>query len=337
MYKAGSLPPELVAAKPTGLESIDYTRLASSNVNSDLIYPGDLLEITIATGAEERAPTPWQLRLAEDGTVNLPLIGPLQLAGVELNRADQLVRAAGVQRGVYRNPYVSVLLKERRSNRVTVVGAVNEPGVYNLPAIGSDLLAAIVTAGGLAEDASSLVDVRHPPGAGQLRGVQSQNVADGGQVSPVSFNRTEASAAMVSRLDLADTRSVNNSVYLADGSVVTIRPREPRVVNVIGLVRKPSQIELSPGQDVRVLDAIAMAGGRTLQIADKVNVIRRLPDQDDAVVIGVSVKDAKKNGQSNVRLAAGDVVSVEETPVTMTVDTIRSFVRFGFSSALPGF
>jgi hypothetical protein len=35
-------------------------------------------------------------------------------------------------------------------------------------------------------------------------------------------------------------------------------------------------------------------------------------------------------------LAPGDVVSVEETPLTFTVGTIQSFVRFGFSSAIPG-
>jgi hypothetical protein len=36
-------------------------------------------------------------------------------------------------------------------------------------------------------------------------------------------------------------------------------------------------------------------------------------------------------------LAAGDVVSIEETPLTFTVGTIQSFVRFGFTSAIPGF
>ena len=80
-----------------------------------------------------------------------------------------------------------------------------------------------------------------------------------------------------------------------------------------------------------------MAGGLRLEIADKVHIMRTPPNSTESIIIQVSIRDAKRDGASNVRLAAGDIVSVEETPVTFVVGTIRDFVRFGFTSGIPGF
>jgi polysaccharide export outer membrane protein len=67
-----------------------------------------------------------------------------------------------------------------------------------------------------------------------------------------------------------------------------------------------------------------------------VQVIRQSPWSDEPIVIQSSVRDAKSNSMANLRLAPGDIVSVEETPTTLVVGTIREFVRFGFTSAIPG-
>jgi hypothetical protein len=44
-------------------------------------------------------------------------------------------------------------------------------------------------------------------------------------------------------------------------------------------------------------------------------------------VIQVSISRAKRDGDENLRLAAGDMVSVEITPTTMAVDTVSKFFR----------
>jgi polysaccharide export outer membrane protein len=90
-------------------------------------------------------------------------------------------------------------------------------------------------------------------------------------------------------------------------------------------------------QEMYLLDAIAKANGRTLEIADKVRVIRNVPNKAEPVVVEASIREAKRDAAANIRLAPGDVVSVEETPTTLVVGTIRDFVRFGFSAAVPGF
>jgi hypothetical protein len=90
-------------------------------------------------------------------------------------------------------------------------------------------------------------------------------------------------------------------------------------------------------KDLHLLEAISLSEGRVLQMADKVHIIRQGPAWRDPVVIEASVKAAKANPKSNLRLADGDVVSVEETTATFVVGTLREFVRLGFTSGIPGF
>ncbi len=79
--------------------------------------------------------------------------------------------------------------------------------------------------------------------------------------------------------------------------------------------------------ELRVLDALAMAGDRTMQAADTGLIIRQIEGRREPIKIDVSIKEAKENGASNVRLAPGDIVSVEETPTTVVLGTMQRVVR----------
>jgi polysaccharide export outer membrane protein len=137
-----------------------------------------------------------------------------------------------------------------------------------------------------------------------------------------------ASGLETKRIDLSQaTSGTSQNCPLDDRDVVNVLPQEKRLIHVTGLVRKPDQFELMRDKDIRVLDAIAMAGGTTTTFADKVFVIRQLPNMVEPAMIKVSIARAKRDGDENLRLAAGDLVSVEETVSTMTVDTIGKFFR----------
>lgn len=322
-YQAAKLPPELAAGRTTGTRKVDLSSLARASVRSEAIYPGDVLEVTIATGLEEKSPERWPLRVSDTGEVGVPLVGSVRVAGLLLPDAEQAIRHECINRRLYRDPQVSVLLRNRKTVRVSVVGAVAEPGTYELPAVNCDLLAALIAAGGLTPEASTIVEIRNMPDAAPAyaAGGQRRTVAQGGSV----------------RVDLiAAGQGFNPDYRIDDGSVIMVREQEPKTIQVIGLVRKPDQLKIPPDEEVRLLDAIAMAGGLTTELADKVHVIRNLENSDQPVVIQASMREAKRGGSGNLRLAPGDVVSVEETPLTFTVSTIQNFIRFGFSAAIPG-
>lgn len=338
MYSAATLPPQFVAPRVGSAQNADLSQLARSVSNSDILYPGDVVEVSIATGLEEEQSPSWKLRVSETGGVNVPLVGVVQIAGMELTQAESAIRHESIRRGKFVAPNVSVILNQRRVHRITVLGAVDKPGTYELPANSCDMLSAIVEAGGLTEKADTRVEIRHPPGIDHQAIARQRNEGQPDQLAAYRDNQTVRTPPRTVQIDLEHTNNVpGQDLVLQDGATIMVKERPERFLHVIGLVKKADQFEIPDDQELHLLDAIALAGGRTLSIADKIQIIRKVPGQAEPVVIQASVIKAKRDSTSNIRLAAGDVVSVEETPTTFVVGTVRDFVRFGFSSALPGF
>ncbi len=339
--RAGRLPQAFQAPAKTNVQETGLRNLVIPPFNSQMIDRGDVLEVTIVTDFGETKSITTPVRVERDGMANIPLIGRVALAGFELDEAGPAIAAEGITRGVFRRPHVTVTMKRKRMNLVTVIGAVNEPGVYELPAGGSSLLTALVTAGDLAEDAGDEVVIRRPTGGATPRPLQQhrQHVAGRGQAEPASYNAPQPAAARsveVTRISLANASPETQGAYrLNDGDVVIVTKLAPKPIYVMGLVKNPGEYELPPNQDMYMLDAIAKAGERTMQVADRVLIIRRVPGREEPVVIVASVKEAKHNGKANELLAPGDIVSVEQTPATVVLDAVKSFIRFGFSSSIP--
>lgn len=336
---ARSLPAELHAPRMSSVQKLDLSRLAQSQTRSEQIYPGDILDLSIVTGLEDQVPEPIPLRVSDDGTLNVPLVGPVMIAGMALQDAERAVRDESIRRGVYRAPQVALLVNERRSISVTVVGAVKEPGIKKIDVNSNDLLSAIVAAGGLEKDAGTTIEIRHPAGVTMITEAIPGPQPGGPNTQFAGFRRRQVQLpARSTKVDLKDAVARGNSdLHLEDGSTVMVMKQPDRIVHVMGLVKAANQYQMPVDQDFRVLDAIAKAGGRTLEIADSVTVIRQVPGTDKPVVISISVREAKSNSDANIRLAEGDVVTVEETPSTFVINTLREFVRFGISGAVPLF
>jgi len=349
-YSARNLP-EVMRVQPMPTASgINLTQMSNSGIGTSQLGPGDLVEITMMSGTGDDEVKPCPARVANDGTVMVPIVGAVPVGGLEPFAAEQAITAAAIERGIYRRPYVTLSVTQQAVNRVTVMGAVEKPGVVELPRGSTDLLSALAAAGGLKEDASLQVDVlRHngPPqfadGAPPARpdGVQfaSYNQPVGAPFGPPALTpptgaRTPGQPNWLpqnpetARIDLAQAdRPAGGNYQLGDRDVVMVHPKEKRVIHVTGLVYKPDQYDMPADKDVRVLDAIAMAGGIKSPLADKVFVIRQFPDMPEPAVIRLSMASAKRNGDENLRLASGDLVSVEATPMTMMMDTAQSFFR----------
>ncbi len=118
--------------------------------------------------------------------------------------------------------------------------------------------------------------------------------------------------------------------------MVYVAKRMLKPVYVLGLVHKPGEYEYPRNKEIRVLDALALAGGCSSNVAEKLLVIRHLPGKTEPVAIAASIGEAKR-GPDNIPLAPGDTVIVEQTPATVVVDVLQNFFRFGFSGAVPIF
>lgn len=112
-------------------------------VESTTIGAGDLFALMIV--GEDKLPK--EFRVAPDGTVDLPYIHRVRVAGLEPQEIAELVRRQLIDQQILRDPSVSVDIKEYNSKRVTVLGQVQKPGSFPLTP-GFTLVQAISTAGG---------------------------------------------------------------------------------------------------------------------------------------------------------------------------------------------
>jgi len=106
------------------------------------IGPQDLIEIQVF-GIDNLK---REVRVNSRGIISLPLVGPVTVAGLTNQEAEALI-AAKYEKDYLQDPQVSVFIKEFTSQRITVEGAVNHPGIFPIRGPTS-LLQAIAIAGG---------------------------------------------------------------------------------------------------------------------------------------------------------------------------------------------
>jgi polysaccharide export outer membrane protein len=99
-------------------------------------------------------------RISEQGTISMPLVGEIKIAGLSATGAGAHI-AGALKRGKFlNNPQVNVALTTLRSRQVSVLGMVTRPGRYALDETSSQLADVIAAAGGVMPTGSETVTVK---------------------------------------------------------------------------------------------------------------------------------------------------------------------------------
>jgi polysaccharide export outer membrane protein len=117
--------------------------------------PGDLIAVHLY-GVADYLPT---VRVAMDGTIELPLVGLVAAEGLSVHQAQDLIAKRLRDAGMYRNPQVSLQVMESPNESVTVTGEMH--GVFPV-AGGKRLYDVLALAGGLPVTASHTVVINRP-------------------------------------------------------------------------------------------------------------------------------------------------------------------------------
>jgi polysaccharide biosynthesis/export protein len=127
------------------------TDVAKPGSNAYKIGPLDVLEISVFK-VPDLSKT---VQVADQGTINLPLVGEIPAAGRTARDVEQeLTEKLGKK--YLQNPQVTVFVKEYNSQRVTVEGAVEKPGVFPIQGR-MTLIQALALAQGLDANSDSSV------------------------------------------------------------------------------------------------------------------------------------------------------------------------------------
>jgi len=121
------------------LESDTYVK-ASENY---IVSPLDVLHFRIIGEPE----TETEVRVASDGSVTLPYIGTVEIVGMSVAQARNVLYGK-YKDGYYVDPQIDIVLVSYKQRRVNVTGMVNRPGfVIFPPEEKMTLLGAIALAG----------------------------------------------------------------------------------------------------------------------------------------------------------------------------------------------
>ena len=133
------------AARNESLPPPDTSRLYGLHEGASEYRIGaqDLLQISVL-GVPELS---RDVRVNANGQISLPLIDGVMAGGRTIPELEQEIATKLMERYL-QNPQVSVFVKEYTSQRVTLEGALNKPGIYPLTGT-TTLLQAVALAGGL--------------------------------------------------------------------------------------------------------------------------------------------------------------------------------------------
>jgi polysaccharide export outer membrane protein len=251
-------------------------------VREYVIGPRDLLEIKVF----ELPEFDHTVRVSEDGTITLPLLGTVKVGGLT---KDKIEKKLSEQLDKYvKNAQVSVFIKEYQSSRVAIIGAVEKPGMYEL--VGRQtLLQMISQAGGFKENAANEIYV--------LREGQDGNTA--------------SLAIDLEDLLLNGNQKLNIPIYPND--VINVPVDRLITVFVFGEVRNPGAIQVKMSQKVTLLQAIAQAGGLSENASKRGVIVKRKDKSGKELNIQVNLNDIIKGKKKDIPLKEGDVVIVKES------------------------
>lgn len=198
------------------------------------IEEGDVLSVAVLNSPAGFV-IPAQVMVAPDGTVSLPLLGSVAVAGQTVSQTTTLL--TNKWKLYIIAPAVTVSLTQKHTQTVVFNGLVNHPGVIEYrPAL--HLLEALAEAGGpmLTADAAKSV-VTHADGSEQT-------------------------------LDLSHPERKSDTavnIALRPGDVVYV-PEQQAKVTVVGEVKQPGMIPYK--ENLTVLEAISASGSVNLDTAD---------------------------------------------------------------------
>ena len=234
------------------------------------IGPEDLLEISVLEAPDLNR----TVRVSDDGAISLALLGSVQAAGLSA-RQLQAALEDRLRQTYMKDPQVSVFVQDVRSHPVSVFGAVEKPGVYQIR-YAKALVEVLSMAQGLANDAGdTVIVVRHAADPGDLSvtallNSRSRAVRDtpleAAVAMPSAASRTAEDTPRIEGItinlkDLLDSSDSRSNVLVYPGDMVKVA--RAGIVYVVGQVHKPGGFLLKTNENISVLQAIALAEGMT--------------------------------------------------------------------------
>lgn len=259
-------------------------RLALFSKSSDSKAPdsyildvGDEISIAVWGSADYNN----KLRVNDDGYIQIPEFGRIYVKGLTFGAVKAQI---GKRLATFINPAntkYEITLNYSRTIDVNIVGEVNAPGTYQIPAINS-VYNAINAANG---------------------------ITDIGSVRDIQVRRDGKTIKRFDVYEFLFNPLLQENFFLQKGDFIYVSTQN-RLIKVTGSVRRPAKYELLKGENLNEL--IKFSGGFANDAYVKSIQVTRT-NNDKSQIIDIDY-DQILNNNSNFELKDGDVVNVSSIP-----------------------
>jgi polysaccharide biosynthesis/export protein len=257
-----------------------------------LLGPDDQLEIS---GPELTDMSNKAVRIDGEGDIAVPLAGAVHVAGMTVQQTEQELDKALSK--YIRHPQVVVNVAEVRSQPVSVLGAVNSPGVHQVQGH-KTVLEMLAQAGGIRQDAGYSIRITRQLEWGCIPLPGAKLDASG-----------KYSVAEVNLRKIMDAKTPEENIQIFPHDVISVPKAE--MVYVIGEVRHSGGFVLGEHQSISVLQVLSMAEGLNTGADPRhAKILRLKPDADQRVEVAVDVKDALNGKKPDMPLQGEDILFI---------------------------
>lgn len=205
--------------------------------------PGDSVSMQVY-GQPDMTTTMY---VSDNGTIPVPLAGPVQVAGLSPAEASQRIEKALKDGKFLVDPQVTLAVTVSRSQRISVIGQVGHPGLYAIES-NTTIFDLLALAGGALDTAADEIFLLRPDASGNT------------QRYPINLKGLE------------DPRKAIPMQALRGGDSIFV-PRAEQFY-IYGEVTAPNKYRIEP--QMTVIQAISRAGGVTLRGSERRVDIKRL-------------------------------------------------------------
>ncbi|MCE5306142.1 MAG: polysaccharide export protein [Acidobacteriales bacterium] len=257
-----------------------------------VLGPGDQLLIR-AMDVDEISDKP--VRIESSGLINLAMIGRLKAAGLTVEQLEADI--AGRLKKFVQEPQVSVAVTEFRSQPVSLLGAVAQPGVHQLQGR-KTLFEVLSLAGGLRQDAGHSIKITRLKENGPIPLPDAKSDETG-----------RYSVASVNVKSVVEARNPRENIVVMPNDVISVPRAE--MVYVVGAVKRSGGFVLQEREDMTVLQALSLAeGAERTAAAKRAKILRSAPNQSVRQEIPVNLKEILAGKAADVPMRADDILFV---------------------------
>jgi polysaccharide export outer membrane protein len=257
-----------------------------------LLGPDDQLEIS---GPELTDMSNKPVRIDGEGDIMVPLAGSVHVAGMTVQQTEQELNKALSK--YIRHPQVVVNVAEVRSQPVSVLGAVNSPGVHQVQGH-KTVLEMLALAGGIRQDAGYSIRITRQLEWGCIP-------LPGAQLDASS----KFSVAEVNLRKIMDAKTPEENIQIFPHDVISVPKAE--MVYVIGEVHRSGGFVLGEHRSISVLQALSLAEGLNTGADPRhAKILRLKPEADQRVEVPVDVKDALNGKKPDMPLQGEDILFI---------------------------